>query len=239
VDLIISDQRMPGMTGVEFLRKAKISYPDTVRIVLSGYTELQSVTDAINEGAVYRFLTKPWEDEVLREQIQNALEYRELLDKNRQLDIKIHSANQELVATNRQLGNLLQQKREQIERGANSLSIAREALEWVPMPVLGIDDLGTIVFANSAAQKTLAGQGLLTGAMLAHALADIHAVVAATTHDGDCTLQIDRVWYRVQWRSIGSNPLARGKLITLLAADAPASAHPLSNRRTGTGASSA
>ena len=67
VDVIISDQRMPGMTGVEFLRRAKELYPDTIRMVLSGYTELQSIIDAVNEGAIYKFLTKPWDDERLRE----------------------------------------------------------------------------------------------------------------------------------------------------------------------------
>jgi CheY-like chemotaxis protein len=58
IDVIVSDQRMPGMTGVEFLRRAKELYPDTVRMVLSGYTELQSITDAVNEGAIYKFPTK-------------------------------------------------------------------------------------------------------------------------------------------------------------------------------------
>lgn len=114
IDVIISDQRMPGMTGVEFLRRAKINYPDTVRIVLSGYTELQSVTDAVNEGAVYRFLTKPWEDDQLREHIHKAFAYKELLDENQKLDIQIRSANQELVATNRQLGAALQIKHDRI-----------------------------------------------------------------------------------------------------------------------------
>ena len=72
VDVIISDQRMPGMTGVELLRRAKELYPDTVRIVLSGYTELTSITDAVNEGAIYKFLTKPWDDERLRAHVAEA-----------------------------------------------------------------------------------------------------------------------------------------------------------------------
>ncbi|OIQ74474.1 hydrogenase transcriptional regulatory protein hupR1 [mine drainage metagenome] len=108
VGVILSDQRMPGMTGVEFLRKAKTLYPDTIRIVLSGYTELRSVTDAINEGAIYRFLTKPWEDEPLREQIRKAFEYKDVIEENRQLDIKVRTANQELVAANRQLSAMLE-----------------------------------------------------------------------------------------------------------------------------------
>jgi DNA-binding NtrC family response regulator len=116
VDVIITDQRMPGMTGVEMLRTAKSLYPDTVRMVLSGYTELQSVTDAINEGAVYRFLTKPWEDEQLREQVRQAFESRGLIEENRQLDIKIRLANQELVAANRHLADLLEREHHRQER---------------------------------------------------------------------------------------------------------------------------
>ncbi|MDD4928828.1 MAG: response regulator [Gallionella sp.] len=72
VGVIVSDQRMPEMNGVEFLRQAKGQYPDSMRIVLSGYTDLQSVTDAINEGAVYKFITKPWEDEPLRNLVREA-----------------------------------------------------------------------------------------------------------------------------------------------------------------------
>ncbi|WP_126445285.1 EAL domain-containing protein [Sulfuricystis multivorans] len=72
VQVIVSDQRMPEMSGTEFLSRVRQIYPDTVRIVLSGYTDLQSITDAINRGAIYRFLVKPWDDEELRQQIREA-----------------------------------------------------------------------------------------------------------------------------------------------------------------------
>jgi len=72
VQVIVSDQRMPAMSGTEFLGRVKEMYPDTIRIVLSGYTELKSVTDAINRGAIYKFLTKPWDDDQLREHIREA-----------------------------------------------------------------------------------------------------------------------------------------------------------------------
>jgi EAL domain-containing protein (putative c-di-GMP-specific phosphodiesterase class I)/CheY-like chemotaxis protein len=117
VDVIISDQRMPEMTGVEFLRTVKHSYPDTIRIVLSGYTELQSVTDAINEGAIYRFLTKPWDDEQLKQHIHNAFESKELLENNHRLGLEIRSTNQKLVATNRQLSELLEKGEEESSWG--------------------------------------------------------------------------------------------------------------------------
>lgn len=72
VQVIISDQRMPEMTGTEFLRRVKDIYPDTTRMVLSGYTDLMSVTEAINRGAIYKFMTKPWDDDELREAVAAA-----------------------------------------------------------------------------------------------------------------------------------------------------------------------
>ncbi|MFC4728969.1 EAL domain-containing protein [Coralloluteibacterium thermophilus] len=72
VQVILSDQRMSDMSGTEFLGKVKELYPDTVRLILSGYTDLATVTDAINRGAIYRFLTKPWNDDELRGHIGEA-----------------------------------------------------------------------------------------------------------------------------------------------------------------------
>lgn len=72
VQVILSDQRMSDMSGTEFLGRVKMLYPGTIRMVLSGYTDLNTVTEAINRGAIYRFLTKPWNDEELREHIRQA-----------------------------------------------------------------------------------------------------------------------------------------------------------------------
>ena len=72
VQVIISDQRMPSMTGTEFFSRVRQLYPETIRIILSGYTELASVMDAINQGAIYKFLTKPWDDDQLKEQVREA-----------------------------------------------------------------------------------------------------------------------------------------------------------------------
>lgn len=72
IQVILSDQRMPEMSGTEFFSRVKDLHPATIRIVLSGYTDLKSVTDAINQGAIYRFLTKPWDDEQLRQIISQA-----------------------------------------------------------------------------------------------------------------------------------------------------------------------
>ena len=72
VQVIVSDQRMPDMSGTEFLGRVRDLHPDTIRMVLSGYTDVATITEAINRGAIYRFLTKPWNDEELREHIHAA-----------------------------------------------------------------------------------------------------------------------------------------------------------------------
>lgn len=77
VQVIVSDQRMPDMTGTEFLARVKQLHPHTVRIVLSGYTELKALTEAVNRGAIYQFLTKPWEDAALRGTVRQAFRMQE------------------------------------------------------------------------------------------------------------------------------------------------------------------
>ena len=78
IQVIISDQRMPEMSGTEFLSRVKELYPGTIRIVLSGYTDLEAITGAVNRGAIYRFLTKPWDERQLREHVREAFRHSEV-----------------------------------------------------------------------------------------------------------------------------------------------------------------
>lgn len=77
VQVIVSDQRMPDMSGTEFLARVREMYPDTVRLALSGYTDAATISEAINQGAVYRFLLKPWDDAELRGHIRAAFRLAE------------------------------------------------------------------------------------------------------------------------------------------------------------------
>lgn len=163
VDVVLSDQRMPGMMGVEFLRRAKGLYPDTVRMVLSGYTELQSVTDAINEGAIYKFLTKPWDDAMLRANIDEAFRRKGLVDENRRLAQELKAANDALARVNQRLQWVLEQQAHRIDVGEHTLSLAQEAMDRLPLPVLGVDPEGMIAFANRAAERFFATESTLVG----------------------------------------------------------------------------
>lgn len=88
VDLVISDNKLPDISGIDFLIKVKQLYPETIRILITGYPDLESVIRAINSGQVYRFITKPWENEELQLIIKQALDYCDVLRDNRAL-IKI------------------------------------------------------------------------------------------------------------------------------------------------------
>lgn len=96
VDLIISDMRMPHMSGAEFLAHAQALYPDTMRILLTGYSEIESVVRAINEGGVYRYLNKPWDDQDLLLTVEQALEQRRLRKETERLTELTHKQNDEL-----------------------------------------------------------------------------------------------------------------------------------------------
>lgn len=79
VDVIIADQRMPGMTGSEFLRKVREKYLNIISIMLSGYSDFPGLISAINEGGIFRFFPKPWEQEQLNKAIKEALEHKKLI----------------------------------------------------------------------------------------------------------------------------------------------------------------
>lgn len=72
INLVITDQRMPQMTGVEFLEHITADYPDTIRILLTGYSDIDAVIEAINTGRIFRYITKPWDERELRMTIENA-----------------------------------------------------------------------------------------------------------------------------------------------------------------------
>lgn len=90
ISIIISDQRMPLITGTEFLEKSIVTHPDAIRILLTGYTDIESVIEAINKGQIYKYITKPWDPVDLQRSLENAYEKlslrKELKEKNKALE---------------------------------------------------------------------------------------------------------------------------------------------------------
>ncbi len=96
IQIVISDQRMPQMTGVQFFSKIKESHPEPIRILLTGYSDIEAVVDAINKGEVYRYLTKPWDATYLKAIIDQGLELFNLRRENKQLIEDLKRANGQL-----------------------------------------------------------------------------------------------------------------------------------------------
>src|ERR1700742_4720368 len=101
IGVIITDQRMPGMTGIEFLESILPIYPDTIRILLTGFSDMNAVMDAINRGQVYKYLVKPWQNDELKMYIENALEIYHLRKENKELARKLQLAHIELETLNK------------------------------------------------------------------------------------------------------------------------------------------
>lgn len=169
IDLIISDQRMPEMDGTQFLARAKELYPETIRIILSGYTDVNSITEAINVGNVYKFILKPWEDEALRTTIRESLDITRLQRENKALTETIKKQNEELKYLNKNLGKEVENRVAEIKLQNEALKLARDILESLPIAVLGTDNEGSIALVNSLARGYFEPEGqALLGSNLSH-----------------------------------------------------------------------
>ena len=122
IDAIITDQKMPNMTGIEFLEASSKEYPDLVRIVLTGYTEVDDLIAAINTGKVHKYITKPWEPDDLRLALREALEKMELKRENERLAAELQTANDRLRTENIIL-------RQEVEKGLQSKEIVHGSPE--------------------------------------------------------------------------------------------------------------
>ncbi|MCF6281661.1 MAG: response regulator [Candidatus Polarisedimenticolaceae bacterium] len=105
-DLFISDYRMPEMNGVEFLIQAKAIQPEAIRLILSGYSDLDSLLRGINEAEIYRFINKPWQDYDLRATIKQALQHRAVIIENQRLADQVRAQLQQLDEQSKILAEL-------------------------------------------------------------------------------------------------------------------------------------
>ena len=96
IQIILTDQRMPEMTGVEFLQSVIGDHPEPIRILVTGYSDIQAVIDAINQGQVYKYISKPWNNDYLKVALDKASEVYGLRRENKELTKNLLKANQQL-----------------------------------------------------------------------------------------------------------------------------------------------
>jgi len=126
VDLVISDMRMPEMNGAQFLAQVRQRWPDTMRLLLTGYSDIQSIQDAINGGEIYRYITKPWEDGDMLLLVRHALERRQLEQDKLRLEALTQRQNAELKALNQSLEAKVEERTRQL-RTEHEATVAANA----------------------------------------------------------------------------------------------------------------
>lgn len=160
IQLIISDYRMPGMDGVEFLQKACELNPETIRIVLSGYADTAAVVAAINDGQIYKFIPKPWNDHELRANIIKALDVYFLRRKNEKMAKELMEMNEELQHINANLEETVETRTAELIFQNRAMSFSHNVVDSLPVAVIGLDTTGLIVMANKFADKIFEGSSV-------------------------------------------------------------------------------
>ena len=139
VAVLLCDQRMPGMTGDELLELARQRFPDVVRLLFTGYADLQAVTRAINQGEIFRYILKPWVAEELESTIAQAVAQHELIVERRRLLVELSAANEQLTVANRDLE----------ESNAMKVAFLEVASHELNTPITIIQGLGEVLLRTN------------------------------------------------------------------------------------------
>ncbi|TCV89650.1 HD domain-containing phosphohydrolase [Sulfurirhabdus autotrophica] len=129
VDLVVSDMRMPEMNGAQFLEKVREKWPDTVRILLTGYAEMEATIDAINKGQIYRYISKPWEDNDITLTVKQALERKQLEREKERLEALTQKQFEELKEFNATLESKVKSRTEEVRQTMGFLEVANDNLK--------------------------------------------------------------------------------------------------------------
>lgn len=129
VSMIISDQRMPEMNGAQFFEKAKELCPNAIRYLLTGYSDLDAVIQAVNRGEIHRYLTKPWNDEDLLLQVRQSLLHFELISENKRLSELTMQQNKQLSALNKNLEQKVKDRTREVVEKNKALKVIIRMLE--------------------------------------------------------------------------------------------------------------
>jgi len=154
ISLVISDQRMPQVTGVQLLERVRNISPDTIRIMLTGYADIKAAMAAINRGEVYRFIGKPWNDDDIKLVVKQALEQLDLKLENERLADLTERQNRDLISLNSSLEQKVEERTAQLEQSFYTfIRICADLIELFS-PSLGGHSKRTAALAGEIAVKT-------------------------------------------------------------------------------------
>lgn len=176
VHVVMSDQRMPEMSGVEFLRQVRRDFPDAVRLLFTGYADIRAVIEAINEGHVYRYITKPWDPDELQAIIRQAADRYDLQAERRRLMAELQAKNAELERANAAL-------KESDALKTAFIQVASHELR-TPVAILqGLSDLASRVKSPPPPLSTYVEQIRRATGRLAHLVNQLVMMLSAGQYD--------------------------------------------------------
>jgi response regulator RpfG family c-di-GMP phosphodiesterase len=158
VDLVISDMRMPEMDGATFLKAVRQRWPDTVRILLTGYADVTSTVAAINEGEIYRYVAKPWDDNEIVKTVREALEGHHLKQENLRLTALTQSQNEELKGLNASLEQKVAERTAELRQALSFVEQSHGELKKSFLTSVQVF-AGLIELRSGPAGSRLAGHG--------------------------------------------------------------------------------
>lgn len=129
VDVVVSDMRMPEMDGAQFLEQVAARWPHTARILLTGYADINATVAAVNKGGIWKYLSKPWDDDELKRAVHDALERKRLVDENRRLERLTQKQNEELRELNAGLEAKVAARTGEIQQMMDQLELTHEMLK--------------------------------------------------------------------------------------------------------------
>jgi DNA-binding NtrC family response regulator len=158
-DVVVTDHRMPRMTGVQLLKTLRVRHPRTVRIILSSYTEVGTLLDAINEGYAYKFLDKACSEAVIRQTIEEVAEAVALRAENERLANQLEAQHAEISAVEWLVEELDSCDFDMVALEASNGHLVEAAVNAMPVAVLVLGKDGDVALANPEAIRLLASNG--------------------------------------------------------------------------------
>ena len=188
VQLILSDQRMPGMSGDAFLSQARRLQPDAIRMLFTGYADIQAVINAVNEGHIFRYILKPWDTVELEGIIRQAAEQYDLLAERKRLIAELQAANAQLVQANEELARAGQLKTAFIE-------VASHEFNTPITLVLGLTELLKLANPNRADdEREILRQITASGRQLSRLVTNMLTLLACRGLPADPPAQPGATW---------------------------------------------
>ncbi|MEW6378453.1 MAG: HD domain-containing phosphohydrolase [bacterium] len=179
VSAVISDQKMPHMTGSQLLEKVREKYPETMRILLTGSSDIQAAISAINQGQIYLYITKPWVDEDLKIKVRQALAQYNLMQENKRLQEITQRQNEQLKNINLQLEEKVRKRTEELDNLCQELK--QNFMAFIRVCIALISDFDNLIGDHckrvAVTVKLIGQKMLLTKTELEH------LEIAALLHD--------------------------------------------------------